>query len=342
MIQYLKSKRFEMLAFSLKKETKNLNGDSILISTKTIENSDYCRCLAVVCDGVSKSYSDSISSQLVIATINEEFNSINFEASEAILNANMKLNSNDHKLLSTCCLAFISEDNLKINIFNVGDSRAYLFKYKGKGFDYHQITVDDSTSEPFKINGKIQIQAGSPIFTTPLTRAIGDGNCSDIIKHELSLDIKNFIVLLSDGAYNQTKIFDLISDILINAISLEEESQKKFNDQHLNFSDDDTSIILIRRVYESQINIDINEIIQLPPYLRYSALLEIIESQNIEIEIFITALKQLDLIENISKSVLNKIVRLCQQLINTTDNEQLKKDINRLSVNFYQKAIMLK
>lgn len=146
----------------------------------------------VLCDSFSKNLKMDLNSSQLHELIKSSFSFANLE----ILNFS---NTNSNFCgMGTTVVGFIVLENL-VYIFNVGDSRAYLFN----DFGLKQLTIDHSYVQTLVDCGKITIdEARVHPRKNEITRALGIAKKVDFDFNFFEIKKNNFLLLCSDGLTN--------------------------------------------------------------------------------------------------------------------------------------------
>ncbi len=182
-----------------------------------------------VCDGMGGANGGSIASDIITKNL-EEFiymneNSSSFNDEEIILNAIDKANTQiftlaknnpDYKGMGTTLSGF-TLINDKCRVYNVGDSRTYIFRNK----KLTQISEDHSVAYELYKQGALTFEE---IASYPqknlITRAIGVEEEVEVDMYTLDLEKGDIILTVSDGLYNFVTNENISSLILENKNSL--------------------------------------------------------------------------------------------------------------------------
>lgn len=233
------------IAFSTRNPSKQRCGDASF--AEAIEVSGEKVILMLVADGVSKAPKDWLASRsavdFIVTALQQSKKQIDEALKEAIETANSKICAgveNTYGMLTTLAAVLYHPVNEKLHWCNLGDSRIFGLKNNA----WHQITTDDSTSIPYKENGKLKLQNGVPIMLSALTKAIGQGSALQITIHEIAVDEYRAIALASDGFYALRNFNHYASEL---AASADMESQALgFQSDIVSQIQDDASVALIR------------------------------------------------------------------------------------------------
>ncbi|MEZ5142963.1 MAG: Stp1/IreP family PP2C-type Ser/Thr phosphatase [Acidimicrobiales bacterium] len=164
-----------------------------------------------VADGMGGHRGGEVASQVAVETLRAEF----FEPStdalvhavEAANDAVVRRADGDPDLrgmgTTVCAMALVHEDDEdRIGIVNVGDSRFYLFKHNGDSID--QITEDHSLVETLVRQGQLtEDDAANHPHRNILTRALGIDSHVMVDSWELLPFAGDRYLLCSDGLFNE-------------------------------------------------------------------------------------------------------------------------------------------
>ena len=250
------------VAISIKNPIKSKCGDACFADKIIVSGNEYV--LLIVADGVSNAPKDWLASCSTIAFISEELTKSNMLIAEALKYAIEIANENILRgiedtfgMLSTLSVAVISEKDKKLWWTNVGDSRIFGLK----GGNWQQFTTDDSTSIPYKENGKMKLQNGVPIMMNALTKAIGQSNL-EIIVAEIMTDGYEAFALASDGFYGLYG-FERYTSLLISQIDLN-KAIHKLQETIISEITDDASIAVVR--LQTSDNVDLKKMLLYTDY----------------------------------------------------------------------------
>lgn len=298
-------------AISVKNPKKSKCGDACFADKIIISDNEYI--LLIVADGVSRAPKDWLASSSTIAFILEELKNSNMLIEEALKYAIEIANKNILRgiedafgMLSTLSIAVISEKDKKLWWSNVGDSRIFGFK---RGC-WQQFTIDDSTSIPYKENGKLKLRDGVPIMMNALTKAIGQ---SDLVIRvtEITTEEYEAFALASDGFYGLDG-FERYTSLLINQIDIN-KAVNKLQETILPEITDDASIAIVR--LETSENNNLKEML-------FNG-----DSERIPIAFLLNNLES-----EISNAIIEKDIEYSEKLINLMINRKI----------FYEKPKMIK
>lgn len=206
------------IAFSTRNPSKQNCGDASFAGA--IEVSGEKVVLLLVADGVSKAPKDWLASRsavdFVVAAMQQSVKTIPEALKEAIETANSKICAgveNTYGMLTTLSALVYHPANEKLYWSNMGDSRIFGFKNN----EWHQLTLDDSTSMPYKENGKLKLQKGVPIMLSALTKAIGQDSALPITINETAVTEYKALALASDGFYDLTGFNQYATELAASA-----------------------------------------------------------------------------------------------------------------------------
>ncbi len=180
---------------------RSRNEDSFLINKEA--------GIFIICDGMGGHKGGDVASDMAIKTITEELNKnadLDIDLiNQAIRKANHDIwlggidNPDLFEMGTTLILAKISNKNL--DLFHVGDSRAYLLR----GNEIIQLTKDHTLAEKMRQKGVASAERES--YNHILTRALGIEDKIEIDNISLDLQADDFILLCSDG------LSDMLTDL---------------------------------------------------------------------------------------------------------------------------------
>lgn len=242
---------FEISCILLCGKNKRINDDRILVNGKVVADGSYSvvsdtKCLVAVCDGVGGANAGYKAAQVAAQSLAELFTGEpDAESLQSKLNTAdsliTELSNQDyeyHGMSTTVSGIFLNEE--KALMFNIGDSRVYRFRRPFLSL----MTTDDTVYEE-------NIAAGLPVNERQkhiLTKYLG-GNVSwsaitDISKRTFKNDI---YLVCSDGVYDYIDE-EKMEIILCQNSTLESICQKIAEEAEQNQSQDDMSIICVRRI----------------------------------------------------------------------------------------------
>lgn len=241
------------VAISVKNPTKSKCGDASFADRIFMGSSEYI--LLIVADGVSRAPKDWLASRSTVTFISEELASSNMPIAEALKSAIEVTNEKIYRgiedtfgMLSTLSATVISEKDKKLWWANVGDSRIFGLK----NGDWQQLTTDDSTSIPYRENGKLKLRNGVPIMMNALTKAIGQSGLK-ITVTEIATDEYEAFALTSDGFYGLYG-FEKYASLLIRQADMN-KAVKELQEIIISEITDDASIAIIRLQTSDNINL---------------------------------------------------------------------------------------
>lgn len=240
------SKSIYLIAKTTCNPTKSKSGDASFADVLNLNNKEIF--ILIVADGVSRAPKDWLASASTIKLIIEflkENPTIDFPDlfKQAILHAhNIILSGIEDTIgmLSTLSLLAFNPNTQAIYTANIGDSRIYGYRNK----EWHQLSVDDTTTKVYKENGKIKLQNGVPIMRSALTKAIGGNNNLDIEIKTLNAGDYAGYCLVSDGFYEMADC-ERSLDLIYAAADMHktiEELTPHFKDS----MKDDASVAMLR------------------------------------------------------------------------------------------------
>ncbi len=213
--------------------------------------------LFIVADGMGGHNAGEVASKMAVTLIEKyiKMNSIKKFIPEnlienGIISANREIykaslqNSNRKGMGTTVILLFFYKD--KYYIANVGDSRAYLFRYN----TLIQLSEDHSlVYEQYKMGLMKREDMEKSPYKNIITRAVGiDPNVKiDIYKDEFEKD--DIFLLCSDGLYNEVSDSE-IKSILKNNFPLQTLGKQLIEKANNNGGNDNISLILIKVLKE--------------------------------------------------------------------------------------------
>lgn len=233
------------IAFSTRNLSKQRCGDASFAGA--IEISGEKVVLLLVADGVSKSPKDWLASgsavDSIVSAIQQSTKPIPEALREAIETTNSKICSgveNTYGMLTTLSAVLYHPANEKLYWCNLGDSRIFGLNNN----EWHQLTTDDSTSMPYKENGKLKLQNGVPIMLSALTKAIGQDSTLQIEIHETVANEYKALALASDGFYDLTGFNHYASELAASADM--EKKAMAIQSEIVSQIRDDASVAVIR------------------------------------------------------------------------------------------------
>lgn len=216
--------------------------------------------MLMVADGVSRAPKDWLASQSAIGFVKAYLlsnkHSTDRLLEEAVLYANDKVMAGVDDtvgMLTTLSVLICQPSSKKVFWANVGDSRIYGWN----GDEWKQLTVDDSTSQPYMENGKMRLRDGAPIMVSALTKAIGSSPALKVEVHEIKVNDYSGLLLCSDGLYSLPG-FSSIASKIYESVDMEREAGILKN-AILSDATDDASLALIR--FNGMADLDIRSLI---------------------------------------------------------------------------------
>lgn len=246
-----------IFSISILNPKKKRCGDASFSGNINIAGEDYT--LLIVADGVSRAPKDWLASRSTVDFIVEELKHSTIQVPKALKAAielaNYKIHigvDDTYGMLSTLSLVLFSSKKKKIWLSNVGDSRIFGMK-NGK---YKLLTIDDSTSMPYKENGKLKLQNGMPIMMNALTKAMGQSGI-EITVTEILADEFEAVVLASDGFYGLLGFENYVGRLLteVDMSKTAQEIQSVITTE----INDDASFAILR--FPATNNLNLKEII---------------------------------------------------------------------------------
>ncbi len=214
------------IAFSTRKPSKKRCGDASFSAEMEVSGENIV--LLIVADGVSKAPKDWLASESVVDFVTEEIQkskkSLPDALAEAIEVANRRIwlgVEDTFGMLTTLSLVLYHPEKEKLYWCNIGDSRIFGLKLT----DWIQLSTDDSTSTPYKENGKLKLQNGAPVMLSVLTRAIGSDDELKVNIQEVPSNEYIAIALASDGFYELSG-FNSYATSLASSADMEKEAQQ--------------------------------------------------------------------------------------------------------------------
>lgn len=210
--------------------------------------------LALLCDGMGGHFGGSLASSITINTFENEMETLPNDKTKIFewfknaikqCKANMVLEAGNDAMKkdmgTTVTAAIIYKDTKDIFIFNIGDSRTYIFD----GL-LHQITIDHNLMNYYIIEDNMsEFQASKLPGAAALTSALGPNKKTNIEAFTIdSSKEKRTIILTSDGIHDYiTKPnFEMI---VSNNTSLDEKTNTLINQAIMGESTDNLTIIML-------------------------------------------------------------------------------------------------
>jgi protein phosphatase len=234
---------YTVFSRSVKQDGKPKNGDS----SNYAELNDEQLIILCVSDGVGSLSKDWLASDTTCKKFIENFTkqsgTIESRMENAVLTAHSEVLtlSNQSSMAATLVAAVVENNSNKIKYLSIGDSRIFIIDNQNAKL----ITSDDTTSIPVKVNNNIVIKDGIPLYTHPITKAIGQ-------KEKLEFEISSYpfnpgesVILATDGIHNHGmlpfNILELFSlDNLSSKLSIAVNECSQENN-------DDATILILRR-----------------------------------------------------------------------------------------------
>ncbi|PAF54934.1 PP2C family serine/threonine-protein phosphatase [Mycoplasmopsis agassizii] len=211
--------------------------------------------LAILCDGMGGHYGGSIASSITIDVFKNHFENQPPRESENLYNwferglraarermiieAGNSVEKIDMGTTVVAALFFIN--SRKIFIFNVGDSRAYV--YNGL---LHQVSIDHNLMNYYIRNEKMKPEEAAKILSaTALTSALGPQKKTNLEVFEINEDSKvKALILTSDGVhdYIQKPMFE---QVIASNSSLEVKSKELIKKAILGKSTDNLTVLIV-------------------------------------------------------------------------------------------------
>ena len=233
------------ISFSIRNPAKQKSGDASFAGEVEIAGEKVI--LLLIADGVSKASKDWLASKSVIDFVIEDLQKgqkqLPNALKRAIEAANRKICSgieNTYGMLTTLSVVLFQYGKEKLYWVNIGDSRIFGLKNN----DWLQLSTDDSTSIPYKENGKLKLQNGVPIMLSALTKAIGQDSALKVEIHEIPVNEYAALALASDGFYELSR-FNLYATSLTNSADMEKEA-KQIQSNIISEIHDDASLAVLR------------------------------------------------------------------------------------------------
>lgn len=212
--------------------------------------------LAILCDGMGGHYGGSLASSITIATFKKEMSYVSNMNKEQIWDwfkntikkAKGKMieeaggDAKKKDMGTTVTSAIIFKQTKEIFIFNIGDSRTYI--YDGL---LHQITVDHNLMNYYIINENMsEFEASRLPGASALTSALGPIKKTNIEAFAISgTAVENpLLVLTSDGIHDYISKPNFEMVLAANS-SFEEKSETLIKDAIRGGSTDNLSIVIL-------------------------------------------------------------------------------------------------
>jgi len=191
---------YEIFYASEKRNGKLKNGDNLNFA----ELNDEQLVALCVADGVSSCPKDWLASETACYTFIEKFTNLTGAIEQRIKKSVLASHSavltksDPLGMASTFVAAIVNFRLNRVYYLSIGDSRIFIIDNKGVKL----ITNDDTISIPVKVNNTFVINNGAPVFSHPITKAIGQ-------KEKLLFEIESHpfnpgetIILATDGIHN--------------------------------------------------------------------------------------------------------------------------------------------
>ncbi len=239
----------EYIAHSQKGIHKTKNEDYILINDKNVNNGTVTgvsgACLAVVCDGVGSVSGSGIAARITA----QSFTALDMEkasparimnhlhaVNKTVMNEQRK-NTALHGMATT--VAGIIVDTDRYMVFNMGDTRVYIYNSEGLS----QLSVDHTLRNEKCYWGN----AGIPEDPSAITSYIGGNGkaCYPSVYRGMITNDEGYFMLCSDGIHKALPP-SVLSGIIYDKGSLEDKKRTILKEALQNGSVDDMSLVLIR------------------------------------------------------------------------------------------------
>lgn len=215
---------------------------------------------AILCDGMGGHFGGDLAATLVVNFFKksyEDYQNISpkncqrwfFDTVESIKKEMRILANNDQKKMdmgTTATAVLVFKNEKTVVIFNVGDSRTYVFT---KNDQLKQITRDHNLYNKLISEGIDKKTAEKNLFSHSLTSSIGPIKSTTIEITELkdrSFEKISKIILTSDGVHSFLENEDLVDILKNKIITTTEAVEKIIKTSQLNNSNDNMSAILIK------------------------------------------------------------------------------------------------
>ena len=226
-----------------KKESKSRNGDCF----KFLELSEEKIVVLCVSDGISSLSKDWLASEVTCDKFIENFKiqpgTINSRIKNSVLAAHSEVLtlSSRSTMASTLVTAVVDFKSNRLYYLSIGDSRIFIVDNENAKL----ITIDDSTSIPVKVNDSIIIKDGVPLFTHPITKAIGQKEKLEFEIHSYPFNPGESVVLATDGIHNH----GMIPINILELLSLFDPSSKLSSAvcECSRENNDDATVLILRR-----------------------------------------------------------------------------------------------
>jgi PPM family protein phosphatase len=239
----VQNKPFDIYHSSVKREGKLKNGDNFNFA----ELNDEQLVALCVADGVSSCPKDWLASDTACSIFIEKFTNLIGALEQRIKKSALASHSAvlDSSVVSgmaaTLVAVIVDFNSNKIYYVSIGDSRIFVSNNE----EIVLITKDDTISIPVKMNYDILINDGLPVFTHPITKAVGQREMLEFEINSYPFNPGESVILATDGIHNHGmppyNLLELlgaknISDKLSLAVS---ECSRENND--------DATILILRR-----------------------------------------------------------------------------------------------
>jgi PPM family protein phosphatase len=234
---------FDIYYDSKKRDIKPKNGDSL----KFFEIIEEQLVILCVSDGVGSLSKDWLASattcRIFIENFIKESGAIETRMEIAVLAAHSDVItlSKQSSMAATLVAAVVDLNSDKIYYISIGDSRIFIVDNENAKL----ITIDDTTSIPVKVNNSIVIKDGIPLYTHPITKAIGQREKLEFEISSVPFKAGESVVLATDGIHNHS----MLPNNILELLSLNNLSNKLLiavNECSLE-NNDDATILILRR-----------------------------------------------------------------------------------------------
>ncbi len=234
---------YEIFYQTEKRDNKSKNGDSLNIY-ELVEDHLVVLCVS---DGVGSLSKDWLASETTCKTFTEQFvncsGTIESRLHCAVLSAHSAvLNlSNQSSMAATLIAVVVDFNKDRIYYLSIGDSRIFIVDSNGAKL----ITEDNTMSIPVKINNEFIVNNGVPVYSFPITKAIGQNEKLEFEIYSKPFNAGESIVLATDGIHNHGLLPSTILD-LINQKNIEANLQSVVSECSRQ-NNDDATILILRR-----------------------------------------------------------------------------------------------
>lgn len=234
---------YEIFPASEKRDSKSKNGDSLnyleLIEKKLV--------ILCVSDGVGSLPNDWLASATTCKIFIENFikqsGALETRMEIAVLAAHSDVLtlSKQSSMAATLVVAIVDFNSNKIYYLSIGDSRIFIVDNENAKL----ITIDDTTSIPVKVNNSIVIKDGIPLYTHPITKAIGQREKLEFEISSVPFNAGESVVLATDGIHNHS----MLPNNILELLSLNNLSNKLLIavNECSRENNDDATILILRR-----------------------------------------------------------------------------------------------